>query len=243
MAAAPRAPHHPLPSLETVRSGVTKIHRLTVEGALASLQSGPSGLSGDEARRRLQEFGPNRVERIRTEPLTVRFSKSFTHFFALILWLAAGLAFFAEWNDPGKGMTALGVAILGVILINGLFFFWQEYRAEQAIAALRQLLPHQAHALRDGKLKQVPVDVLVPRDLIALQNGYRIPDIAPDPAFAMAQKSPAAVDHSDPGGRSERRHDPGPGVGGRKSGSGYDATAAVMPALKESRTWWMRTGR
>ena len=154
---------------------VTRIHCLTVKEALASLQSRPSGLTGDEARRRLGEFGPNRVEQVRDEPLAVRFSKSFTHFFALILWMAAGLAFFAEWNDPGKGMAALGIAILGVILINGLFSFWQEYRAEQAIAALRRLLPHQVQAWRDGKLVQVPVEVLVPGDLIVLQGGDHIP--------------------------------------------------------------------
>jgi sodium/potassium-transporting ATPase subunit alpha len=154
---------------------LTNIHRLTVEEALASLQSGPLGLSGDEARRRLQEFGPNRVERIRTEPLVLRFLKSFSHFFALILWLAAGLAFFAEWNDPGKGMATLGGAILGVILINGLFSFWQEYRAEQAVAALRQLLPQQVHAMRDGKFVQLTVEDLVPGDLVALQGGDHVP--------------------------------------------------------------------
>ncbi len=152
-----------------------KIHRLSVEDALASLQSGPSGLSGAEARRRLLEFGPNRVERIRGEPLLLRFLKSFSHFFALILWVAAGLAFVAAWNDPGKGMATLGVAILGVILINGLFSFWQEYRAEQAIAALRKLLPHQVKVLRNGKLVQLPAVELVPGDLIDLEGGDSIP--------------------------------------------------------------------
>jgi sodium/potassium-transporting ATPase subunit alpha len=154
---------------------LTKIHRLTVEEALTSLQSDPLGLSDEEARRRLQEFGPNRVERIRSESLALRFLRSFSHFFALILWLAAGLAFFAEWNDPGKGMATLGGAILGVILINGLFSFWQEYRAEQAIAALRQLLPHQVHTIRDGKMVQLPVETLVPGDLVALQGGDHVP--------------------------------------------------------------------
>lgn len=115
------------------------------------------------------------MERLRTEPLALRFLKSFSHFFALILLLAAGLAFFAEWNDPGKGMATLGGAILGVILINGLFSFWQEYRAEQAIAALRQLLPHQVRTIRDGKFVQLSVDTLVPGDLVALQGGDHVP--------------------------------------------------------------------
>lgn len=152
-----------------------KIHHLSAEEALRSLQSGPGGLSEGEARRRLLEFGSNRIERVRQQPLISRFLKGFTHFFALILWLAAALAFFAEFRDPGHGMGTLGYAILGVILINGLFSFWQEYRAEQAIAALQQLLPREVKVLRDGKLVQIPAEVLVPGDVILLAEGDDVP--------------------------------------------------------------------
>lgn len=112
-----------------------KIHHLTADEARHSLQTPADGLSESEAARRLHEFGPNRVERIQGESLALRLLKNFTHFFALILWLAAGLALFAEFSDPGKGMLLLAGAIVGVIVINGLFAFWQEYRAEQALAA------------------------------------------------------------------------------------------------------------
>src|SRR5512146_3367644 len=103
-----------------------KIHQLTVEQSCTSLHSSLTGLSEHEARRRLQEYGPNRVEEVHEERLLLIFAKEFTHFFALILWLAATLAFVAEWNEPGQGMAMLGYAILGVIVINGLFSFWQE---------------------------------------------------------------------------------------------------------------------
>ncbi|MBI3596425.1 MAG: cation-transporting P-type ATPase, partial [Nitrospirae bacterium] len=152
-----------------------KIHHLTVDEALKSLHSGPEGLPVAEAGRRRSEFGPNRVERIREESLVLRFLKGFAHFFALILWVAAGLAFWAEWNDPGKGMVTLGLAILGVILINGLFSFWQEYRAEQAIAALQNLLPRQVKVLRDGKVVPTPSEELVPGDVVDLEEGDHIP--------------------------------------------------------------------
>ena len=152
-----------------------KIHHLTVEEALISLKSGAEGLSAPEAARRHKEFGPNRVERIKKEPLALRFLKEFTHFFALILWLAAALAFVAEFVDPGKGMAMLGWAILGVILINGIFSFWQEYRAEKALSALENLLPHQVMALRDGKVEQIPSAELVPGDILILQAGDDIP--------------------------------------------------------------------
>ncbi len=152
-----------------------RIHQLTPEEAFKELKSRPDGLFEGEAKRRLIEFGPNRVEKVRREPLLLRFLKGFTHFFALILWVAAGLAFIAEWNQPGGGMATLGFAIIGVILINGLFSFWQEYQAEQAITALQRLLPHEAKALREGKIQPIPIHELVPGDLILLEEGDNVP--------------------------------------------------------------------
>ena len=115
------------------------IQTLTVEQSFASLHTSAAGLTASEARRRLAEFGPNRVEKVRRESLLLRFAREFTHFFAVILWLGAALAFFAEYFQPGQGMARLGIAIVGVILVNGVFSFWQEYKAERAVDALRQL--------------------------------------------------------------------------------------------------------
>ena len=109
-----------------------KIHQLSVDDALRSLHARPEGLTSVEAQHRLEEFGPNQVERIRGEPLWLQFLKEFTHFFAVILWVAAALAFCADWNEPGQGMGALGGAIIGVIVINSIFSFVQVYRAEGA---------------------------------------------------------------------------------------------------------------
>jgi sodium/potassium-transporting ATPase subunit alpha len=67
----------------------------------------------------------------------LRFLKEFAHFFALILWLAAALAFLAEWIDPGQGMAKIGYAVVAVIVVSGLFSFWQEFRVERTLAALR----------------------------------------------------------------------------------------------------------
>jgi calcium-translocating P-type ATPase len=152
-----------------------KIHHLTADEALQSLQSTPQGLSSAEAKHRLLECGLNRVEKGQRASLCLKFLQGFSHFFALILWVAAALAFWAELHDPGAGMATLGVAILGVILMNGLFSFWQEYRAEQAIAALQKLLPHQVKALRDGTLTQLPANALVPGDVILLEEGDDVP--------------------------------------------------------------------
>ncbi|MHB1354199.1 MAG: cation-transporting P-type ATPase [Thiobacillus sp.] len=151
------------------------IQSLTPEASLASLRSAASGLTQGEASRRLAEFGANRLEAVAGEPVLVRFAREFTHFFALLLWLGAGLAFVADAFDPGQGMNRLGLAIIGVIVVNGSFSFWQEYRAERAIAELRALLPQRVTVWRDGVQTEVLASALVPGDVIVLAEGARVP--------------------------------------------------------------------
>ena len=162
-----------LPS-ELPNSRSSRIDHLSDADALASLNSAPQGLSTAEARRRLREFGPNHVDEMRREPSLLRFLKGLTHFFALILWVAAALAFFAEWSAPGEGMAKVGYAIVAVILISAVFSFWQEFRAEQTLAALRRLLPQQAAIVRGGKVVQLPTEQLVPGDIVVLEQGDHI---------------------------------------------------------------------
>ncbi len=151
-----------------------KIHQLSPGEALKSLKSNHDGLSQNEALRRLKEFGPNQIDKVPPESLLISFLKEFIHFFALILWLAAGLAFFADYRQPGEGMGTLGYAILGVIVINGLFAFWQQFRAERAVAALEKLLPHYVKVLRDNNISLILATHLVPGDVILLQEGDNV---------------------------------------------------------------------
>ena len=107
--------------------------------------------------------------------MLLSFAREFTHFFAIILWVGAALAFLADHFDPGQGMARLGVAIVGVILVNGIFSFWQEYKAERAVAALRQLLPQKVQALRAGEIVEVLAIDLVPGDIVLLEEGNAVP--------------------------------------------------------------------
>jgi sodium/potassium-transporting ATPase subunit alpha len=149
--------------------------RLSVAEALASLRSRADGLTPDEVRTRLAEYGPNRLEELRRAPLWLRLAREFVHLFALILWVAAGIALLAELLAPGQGMATLGWAIVAVILINGVFSFLQEYRAERAVAALRALLPAQAKVVRESVVVLVPADQIVPGDVVVLQEGDEVP--------------------------------------------------------------------
>ena len=179
-----------------------KIHHLEAQAALASLNTTANGLSAAEVARRFAEFGPNRVEKVVGVPLPLRFLKEFTHLFALILWVATGLAFVAELADPGKGMATLGFAILGVILVNGLFSFWQEYRAERALAALEKLLPPKARVMRAGQVEEIVAADLVPGDIVLLGEGDDIPaDCRLIEAFGVRVNTATITGESMPQGR------------------------------------------
>jgi calcium-translocating P-type ATPase len=152
-----------------------KIMEASIEDVFHSLRTGRNGLSEAEAARRLAEFGPNAVQRIKGRHWTRMLAAQFTHLFALTLWAGAALAFFAESRQPGGGMAVLGWAIIGVILVNGLFSFWQEYKAERTLAALRQVLPHTVKTIRQGELCELPAERLVPGDVVVLAEGDDVP--------------------------------------------------------------------
>jgi calcium-translocating P-type ATPase len=179
------------------------LFRIGVADALISLGSGPDGLSAAEAARRLKEYGPNRIERARAEPVWRRLLKSFTHFFALLLWVAAGIALFADLSHPGEGMDTLAGAIIGVILINGLFGFWQEYRAEKTLAALAKLLPADVKAVRAGTVALVPAEAVVPGDVLVLARGDNVPaDCRLIEAFGVRVNTATVTGESRPESRS-----------------------------------------
>jgi calcium-translocating P-type ATPase len=157
------------------RNSAMLIQQLPLAEAFATLRSSPGGMSPAEAAARLAEFGPNRIERLSGTPLAIRFISQFTHFFAVLLWVAALLALIADRWMPGQGMATLAVAIVVVIVINGLFSFWQEYRAEETMAALQQLLPHHVKALRGTTTVIIPSEDIVPGDLIFLTAGDNVP--------------------------------------------------------------------
>jgi magnesium-transporting ATPase (P-type) len=126
-----------------------------------------TGLSEAEAAGLLASVGPNLLPVKASAPAWRQFATQLVHFFALLLWGAAALAFVA-------GMPQLGVAIAIVIVVNAAFAFAQEHRAERAAERLRDLLPRAATVLRDGEVRVVPAVELVPGDLVLLTAGDRI---------------------------------------------------------------------
>ena len=111
--------------------------------------------------------GPNELRRRGGRRWPRQLGKQFVHPLALLLWLAAALAFVA-------GVPALGGAIVAVIFLNALFAFLQERQAERAVEALSRYLPQQATVRRDGKREVIDARELVPGDVLLLFEGDRI---------------------------------------------------------------------
>ena len=152
-----------------------KINNLAKEEVLRSLVTSENGLTEEEAKKRFLEFGPNEIQEVRKKPLILRFISQFTHFLAILLWIAAILSFLSEYLHPGEGMLTLGFAIIAVIFINAIFTFIQEYRTEKALVALKKLLPFYVKVMRGAATKEIHAREVVPGDIIMLSEGDKIP--------------------------------------------------------------------
>ncbi len=131
------------------------------------LRSSADGLSGREAARRLEVYGPNELARRGGRRWPGELGRQFTHPLALLLALAAVLA----W---ASGSPRLGVAIAAVIGLNAAFAFAQEMQAERAVEALAAFLPERARVLRDGERHEVEARLLVPGDVLLVEEGERV---------------------------------------------------------------------
>ncbi|KAF0146187.1 MAG: Ca2+-transporting ATPase [Nitrospirae bacterium] len=152
-----------------------KINSLSTDEVFQILVTSADGLSGEEAKRRLAEFGYNEIEEVKKKPLILKFLSQLTHFLAILLWVAALFSFLSEYIHPGEGMLTLGLAIVGVIFINAIFAFIQEYRAEKALAAMKKLLPFYVKVVRNGKETEISAREVVPGDIILVAEGDKVP--------------------------------------------------------------------
>lgn len=135
---------------------------------LRQLQTTPQGLTNDEARQRFIRYGANLLKpKKRSNTLTLLLSQ-FKSPLILILIFAVGLSFFL--HDPVNA----GI-ILTIVLVSGLLGFWQERGAANAIEKLLSIVQIKAEVLRDGAMKEIPVEEIVSGDIVILNAGDVIP--------------------------------------------------------------------
>jgi Ca2+-transporting ATPase len=143
-------------------------HTLTRDEAYEGLDTNPDGLTTAEAAKRLQENGPNELQAARRVSPWDIFLEQFKNVLILILLGATIVSLFL-----GHGIESVVIAI--IVLFAVALGFVQEYRAERAIEALRQMAAPTATVLRDGAESEIPARELVPGDVILLRTGDRVP--------------------------------------------------------------------
>jgi Ca2+-transporting ATPase len=143
-------------------------HQRKIEEVFSLLNSSPDGLSAAESSRRLSEFGPNEIQSASHVSPWKILQEQFRNVLVLILLFATGLSFFL-----GHGVESAVIAV--IVLFAVVLGFVQEYRAERAIEALRQLAAPTARVIRAGEELELPARELVPGDIILIRAGDRIP--------------------------------------------------------------------
>jgi Ca2+-transporting ATPase len=139
--------------------------RVDVDEVASALETSPrTGLASDTAAQRLTQFGRNELVEKKQRPLWMLFVDQFTSPMILVLIGAALVTLLI-------GHTKDTVVILAIVVFNGVVGFVQEYRAEQAMDALKRMSSPEARVVRDGETRVVPAADVVPGDVVLLEQG------------------------------------------------------------------------
>ena len=144
------------------------IFSLRVPEVYEALETSADGLPKAEVELRLSLYGPNIISRQKKEPVVEKLLRELIHPPALVL-LIVGLVTLLQ------GDIILAAIIWGIIVLNTGFSFWREYRAEQAVEKLRELLPSFTHVIREGIESYIPSSEVMPGDILVLAEGDNIP--------------------------------------------------------------------
>jgi Ca2+-transporting ATPase len=143
-------------------------HQEDIKEVFESVKSQSAGLSSAEAANRLDQYGPNEMKETAKRSLFMMFLDQFKDFMILILIAAAVVS-------GVIGEVVDTVAIVVIVILNAIIGFVQEYRAEQAMKALREMAAPEALVLRNGERAIIPASELVPGDVVQLEAGRIVP--------------------------------------------------------------------
>lgn len=141
---------------------------LSKEEMYLELASSDNGISLVSAKARLEAYGQNKLKAKKKAHFILRFSVHLTNLLAVMMWVCSALCFWAK-------MPEAGFACIVVVLINAVFSFWQEFKAEKAIDALKKMIPSYTRVIREGKENKIPTSDIVPGDIIVVEEGDNVP--------------------------------------------------------------------
>ena len=151
-----------------------KPHQCPISELYQSLDSHETGLSDEEAERRLKIVGTNELHVRQQIPGYIKLLLQFKNFFAILLMVGGSLAFFADYLDPEQGNFYIGCALYGVVLLNAIFTFIQAYQSEKIMQSFQKMLPTMVNIEREGEVKQIAASQVVPGDIMLLYEGDKV---------------------------------------------------------------------
>lgn len=143
-------------------------HAKNTDEILASVESSLDGLSAAEAERRLSIYGANELELFKRPSIIMRFLRQFHNILIYSLLISSIVTFYL-------GHLVDTAVILGVVVLNAIFGFIQEGKAEKAIEAIREMLAPNANVIRDGQSVVIPAKLLVKGDIVLIKSGDKVP--------------------------------------------------------------------
>ena len=169
---------------ENIKETVSKEtwHAMDEKTVLKELNTNLKGLTNEEAKRRLKEYGYNELKETKRRTALQMFLEEFKDVFIILLlvatFLAAIIGYYESVNEPGKSFLETytdSITIGIIVLLCAVAGFIQEYRAEKALDALKKLTAPKARVLRNGKEEMIPANEVVPGDILLLEAGDRLP--------------------------------------------------------------------
>lgn len=152
----------------TKEQELKKLAFLSERELFMELRTSINGLSSEDAKERLEEYGENRVDAQKPTPAWLLFIEGFKDPFVLVL---AALAVVSFATSDYEAAIVMLVMILASVTIT----FVQEYRSQKASLALKELIENTCAVTRDGRTKEIPMDEIVPGDIVTLATGDMIP--------------------------------------------------------------------
>lgn len=151
-----------------------KWHSVSLESAMRELGSSHSGLSEKKAQEGLQKHGRNEIQGKKKDPWYVLYLSQFSNLPILMLLGAAAISIGLGLTIDSKKLID-AAAILVAVLIAVTFGFWQEYKAERALEALKRMVVQRSVVVRSGKETTIDSAGIVPGDIVVLEEGSRVP--------------------------------------------------------------------
>ena len=153
-------------------------HKLDIEAFYKKHDTNPkTGLSSAEAKRRLERDGYNELTPPPTTPEWIKFCQQLFGGFSTLLWIGSILCFIAYFLESRTNPNAmkdnlyLGIVLASVVIITGIFSYFQERKASNIMDSFKNLVPDQANVLRDGKMQTINAREVVIGDVIQVKGG------------------------------------------------------------------------